>query len=399
MKSVVRPFESNDLEGVNALRIQAYPGFPETREVEYYTAAYDWFGRHPLGGEVRRWVAVADGRVVGHLAATPQHYRIKGQRVVAHTPADYEVLPQYGFQAISLMRRFFRATENCVACDMVPAVIGVESRLGAEVAGQLRYAVKLLNVSRLPAPSLPAPARRLLNLRERGEPARGYTTGQSGTPREAEEPAAAPPARPRAPLPAPVKRLLNGGLRTIDGALGAAFGGGGLKVEVLESFDESFDELFEKVASAVPCVPEKDSAFLRWRYGPDSPQPPATVLGVKGGETLLGYAVLLTTSTGQDGYILDLTTIPGRRDVARALLRETVRHFRRAGVQIIRYRFLESPDSPPTEDLWRLGFFLRNTRRNTLLAKFADPSLHEAAQDAANWSYNIGDGEATFWTR
>jgi len=114
---------------------------------------------------------------------------------------------------------------------------------------------------------------------------------------------------------------------------------------------------------------------------------------------LLGYAVLLTTSTGQDGYMLDLTTIPGRRDVARALLRETVHHFRREGVQIIRYRFLESPDSPPTEDLWRLGFFLRNTRRNTLLAKFADPSLHEAAQDAANWSYNIGDGEATFWTR
>jgi hypothetical protein len=44
------------------------------------------------------------------------------------------------------------------------------------------------------------------------------------------------------------------------------------KVEVLEGFDEAFDELFESVAAAVPCVVEKDVAFLRWRYGPDCPQ-------------------------------------------------------------------------------------------------------------------------------
>jgi hypothetical protein len=42
---------------------------------------------------------------------------------------------RHGFQALSLMRTFFRTVDNCVACDMVPAVIGVETRLGAEVAG------------------------------------------------------------------------------------------------------------------------------------------------------------------------------------------------------------------------------------------------------------------------
>jgi hypothetical protein len=118
-----------------------------------------------------RWVAVAEdghneSQVVGHLAATPQYYRIGGQRVVAYTPCDYMVHSRHAFQAFSLMRTFFRATENCVACDMVPAVIAVESRLGAEVAGQLQYAAKLLNVSRLPVPPLPSLVRRLLNLKE-----------------------------------------------------------------------------------------------------------------------------------------------------------------------------------------------------------------------------------------
>jgi hypothetical protein len=400
MKVVVRPFDDPSLEdGVARLRIRAYPQFPETRDIEFYSSAYRWFKSHPLGKEMHRWVAVTDdGEVVGHLAATPQYYRIKGQRVVAHTPCDYMVHSRHGFQALSLMRTFFRATENCVACDMVPAVIEVESRLGAEVAGQLQYAAKLLNVSRLPVPSIPSPVRRLLNLGEQTVTARGYTSRPVTEPRDAEEHVAPPPMRTRAPIPAPVKKLLNGGLRMVDEALSSGFGGD-LKAEVIEEFDESFDELFEKVASSVPCVPEKDSTFLRWRYGPGSPQFPVTVLGVKGEETLLGYAVLMVTSTGQDGNLLDLTTLPERRDVARALLRESVRFFRRAGVQIVRYRFLESPISLESSDLHRLGFFYRKGRRNSLLVKFADRGLHKTASDTANWSYTVGDGEASFWTR
>jgi hypothetical protein len=401
MKVVVRPLDDPSLEdGVANLRIHAYPQFPETRDVEFYSSAYHWLKSHPLGNALHRWVAVADGdQVVGHLAATPQYYRINGQRVIAHTPCDYMVHSRHGFQALSLMRTFFRTTENCVACDMVPAVIGVESRLGAEVAGQLQYAAKLLNVSRLPAPPIPSPVRRLLNLGEPSVNARGYASRPGAAPQDAEEHVAAPPVRPRAPIPAPIKGFLNGGLRMVDEALSSGFGGG-LKAEEIEGFDESFDELFEQATSKVPCVPEKDSAFLRWRYGPGSPQYPVTVLGVKEGETLLGYAVLMVTSTGQDGYVLDLTALPKqRREVVRTLLRESVRFFRRAGVQIIRYRFLESPASPRSSDLRPLGFFYRKGRRNSLLVKFADPRLHKTANDTANWSYTVGDGEASFWTR
>ena len=168
---------------------------------------------------------------------------------------------------------------------------------------------------------------------------------------------------------------------------------------MIEGFDESFDELFEHVAASVACTPEKDTAFLRWRYGPGSPQFPVTVLAVKEGETLLGYTVLMVSSSGQDGYVLDLTTLPDRREVARALLRESIRFFRGAGVQIVRYRFLESATTPRLSDLRRLGFFHRKGRRNSLLVKLADPTLHEMSNDTANWSYTLGDGEGSFWTR
>jgi hypothetical protein len=85
--------------------------------------------------------------------------------------------------------------------------------------------------------------------------------------------------------------------------------------------------------------------------------------------------------------------------VVRALLRETVRAFRQMGVQIIRYRFIESPTSPRPTDLGRLGFFRRRGRSHKLLTKFTDEGLRETADDLVNWSMSFGDGEAGFWLR
>ncbi|MDP8944447.1 MAG: GNAT family N-acetyltransferase [Actinomycetota bacterium] len=400
MKTAVELVEGPELEDkIAQLRILSYPDFPEVHDVAYYSNLYRWYEDHPLSGKLYRWVSVTEkGEVVGHLTAFPQFYRIDGQRVVAHTPGDYMVLPQHGFQAIMLMRSFFRSTENCVVCDMVPAVIGVETRLGAEVVGNLKYAAKLMNVSRLPMPSVPAPLRRLLNLPQQFAPARGFTERLGAEAHEVEEHVAPPAPRPRAPIPRPLQGLLNRGLRAVDGALASGFGGD-LEAEVLDGFDDSFDDLFERVAAVVPCTAEKDAAFLRWRYGPGSPQAPVTVLGVRSRGKMLGYAVLSTAFHGQDGYILDLTALPGRQDVVRALLRETVRSFRRMGVQIIRYRFVESPTSPRSTDLRRLGFFYRRGRRHKLLTKFADTSLRETTGDLVNWSLSFGDGEAGFWIR
>ena len=354
-KIIVRPLDNAELErGTNKLRTLVYPDHPEAYEVDWHSSVWRWLETHPLADEMHRWVLATDeNEVVGHLAAVPLFYRVGGERVVAHTPADYQVLPGHGFHALSIMRRFFRTAENCVSVDQVPEAMAVETRLGAEKAGKLQYAAKILDVSQLPR--VPA----------------SFT---------------------------PALKVPSRGLRALDAALGSVFGAGP-RAEVLDDFDASFDDLFESVVAAVPCVPEKDAAFLRWRYGPGSPQHPVTVLGVKEGGTLLGYAVLRVIREGDNGYLMDLTTRPGRGDVARSLLRDAVGHFARAGVYIIRYRFLESPVSPRAKDLWRLGFFPRETRRHTLLVKFADHGLHKTAVDAANWSYSAGDGEMTFWVR
>ena len=122
-----------------------------------------------------------------------------------------------------------------------------------------------------------------------------------------------------------------------------------------------------------------------------------TILGVREGETLLGYAVLKSNAGCDTGYVLDLTTRPGRDDVARALLRGAVHHLRRLRVYCIEYRLVQSPSSPRSSDLWRLGFIVRNKRRSSLLVKFTDGSLHEAAKNIARWSYSYGDEEGSFW--
>ncbi|CAN5907221.1 hypothetical protein BH23ACT11_BH23ACT11_00740 [soil metagenome] len=398
-KIQVRQIDDPALEkGVGQLRIDVHPHLPEVYDVDFYFNIYRWLEIHPAGDKMMRWAVVDDDKVVGHLAAMPQHYRINGQRVIAHTPGDYMTLPQYGFQALSLMRNYFRATDNYVSCDMVPAVIKVETRLGAEVAGKLSYAAKLMNVSRLPMPTVPGPIRKVLNLADYNAPARGFDDRAGNEVQDANEYMAPPPTRPRAPIPGPIKRLLNGGLWAVDEVLGRGLGGP-LEAVTINEFDSSFDELFEKVAAAVPCTPEKDAAFLNWRYGPGSPQYPAKVLGVKDGDTLLGYAVLLVTSSGQDSYISDLMTLPGRHDVARALLRESIRYFRETGAQIIRYRFAQSATAPRANDLKSQGFFLREGRENSILTKFSDPTLHKTATDIKNWSYTVGDGEASFWIR
>jgi hypothetical protein len=355
MKAVVRPLESPHLErDLTKLRTLARPHDPSAYDTDWQSRVWCWLEGHPLADQMHRWVVEAEGEIVGHLAALPQYYRIDGQRVVAHTPADYMVLPGYGFHAITLMRKFFRTCQNCVTCDAKPAVVSVETRLGAQEAGRLQSAAKLWNVAGVP----------------------GFPTS----------------------IPVPLTRPFNWGLQTVDRLLTSSVLADHSRVEVLEGFDASFDELFEDVAAAVPCVPEKDAAFLRWRYGPRAPQHPVTVLGVREGETLLGYAVLNVTAGGDTGYVLDLTARPGRSDVARALLRGTVYHFRRLRVHSVRYRLIQAPCSPRSSDLWRLGFFV-SKGRSSMLVKFADSALHEIAKDTARWSYSYGDAEGSFWTK
>ncbi len=348
MTAIVRPYTNADLPGVAKLRALLYHHAGDD-QIDWYASVWNWLERQPAG-EPYRWVLTNGDTVAGFLAAVPQVYRIGGQRVVAYTPTDYMVHPNYGFHAIPLMRTFFQTCRNCVTCDSSIPAIRLQTRLGAEPVAELRHTAKLFDASVLPGS-----------------------------------------------IPKPVRYLLNGGMRVADDVL-TIRGGPRLQVDVVDVFDERFDTLFEHNAGALPCLPVKDAAYLRWRYGPGSPHAEALTLGISGRDGLLGYAILRVTVSGRDGYVLDLTTRPGRRDVARELLRRAVQYFRQTGVELIRYRFLESPTSPEARDAWRLGFFPRK-RRHHLLVKFADPALQELARNPAHWAYNTGDGEMGYWVR
>jgi len=374
---VLRPYEPRDLEGTLRLRPLAYPGWREATATDWHVAVYDWLARSPAEAPMHRWVLDAGGEIVGHLAAVPLPYRIAGRRLVAHTPTDYMALPGFGFHSVGLMRTFFRTCPNYVACNVIGDASRIEGLFHPVEVGRLTQALKALDVG----------------------------------------------AYPRLPrrVPRVVARAAGAGLRAVDAVLlAAARGGIEVSEEPTSAFDGRFDDLLERSTAAVACGVERSSAFLRWRYGPGTPREPMVLLtaaasaagadlggGGMPGRGLAGYAVIRTTDHAE-GFVLDLTVEPGRRDVARALLAAAVRRFWRDGAFVARYRFLPSRVSPSPRDVARLGFVVRGEdgrglpgiaaeRRLHLLTRLADPEAQAAAARAEHWTYNLGDGEASFW--
>jgi hypothetical protein len=360
---ILRPYQDADLQGTLDLRPRLYPGWREAGDADWHRAVFEWLARSPADAPMHRWVLEDDGAIVGHLAAVPLPYTIGGKRLVAHTPTDYMALPGYGFHAVALMRTFFQTCPSYVACNVVGDASRIEGLFHPTRVGRLVHGLKALDLAAYPR--LPRRAPRLAAV------------------------------------------AASGALRVVDAVLTAAARGGILVSEAPATFDARFDRLHERVAAAIPCSVEKSSTFLEWRYGPGTPRAPMRLLTVTEGPELAGYAVL-RTSSHDEGFILDLTTIPGRRDVGRALLAAAVRRFWADHAFVVRYRFLPSQVAPSARDLRRLGFAIRDDggaalpgiapeRQLELLVKLADPAADALAGDAGHWTYNQGDGEASFW--
>ena len=99
--------EASDLVGVNKLRTLIYPHYPEAHYADWHESVWNWLGTHPAADELRRWVVAAGDEIVGHLAATPQYYRVNGRRVLAHTPADYQVMASMASRPSPSCESFF----------------------------------------------------------------------------------------------------------------------------------------------------------------------------------------------------------------------------------------------------------------------------------------------------
>ena len=340
----LRAFAPSDLDQVLRLHADVF-GAPAARAL---ASRWTWSQVENLCPENSpKWVLEAAGSVVGFLGTVPIPYRIGGRRVMTHSPSDFMVAPPYRFHGIRLLRECFRVCEFSVTTDDVAATIAVSKFLKARQAGTLRRHVKVLDarpgLSRWPSLSvLPSllweSARAGLALRD-------------------------VPSILRSPPVAPYTG----------------------------SFGPAFDRLFERCLSADPlqATVERDSRYLSWRYGSQSPQAHRVVGVSEADGELAGYVVCCASrDEAHRGFILELVTAPGTpASLVDGLLSFAVRELRRQGAWTVRWFLLGEEEERQRAHLLRWGF--RNHELEyELLARIPTP---EPARRA--WRQQFGDGE------
>lgn len=301
-----------------------------------------------------RWVLLHGSRVVGFLGTVPLPYQVLGQEVIAHTPCDYMVHPRYRFHGLKLMRQFFRECPNCVTCDNMPSTIRVTEWLGAQAAGTMRRYVKVLDARALGAHS------------------------------------------DFSHIPRVLLRSLNPLLSCWD-AFSQLRLPHHLFIEPLQDFDDRFQVFFQRLEGQSLATVVRNLAYMRWRYGPDSPHARrAIAAAVDGKGDLHGYIVYhLSEKTPKTAYVLDFQVLGADREqTARALLGYAVKKARRARAWEMRFYLLPSASNPPVAALSGWGFLARG--RLQLLVKLSQKDLDAVATDGRNWNLSFGDSEASY---
>ncbi len=108
-------------------------------------------------------------------------------------------------------------------------------------------------------------------------------------------------------------------------------------IEPAVSFDSRFDRLWEKLAGHYGFIVRRDSDYLDWRYG-DRRGGRFRVLCTIEGDDITGFVALRVNRKRTEypvGHVVDLLCLPGRDDLARALVAAALDHFRNRGTNII----------------------------------------------------------------
>ena len=138
-------------------------------------------------------------------------------------------------------------------------------------------------------------------------------------------------------------------------------------VRAISAFDERVDDLIEELAtSEFDYLPDRHHAFLNWRYF-DRRTGPSIGLVAEDGDRLLGYAAL--RAIGARGHIADVLARPGRVDVARSLIEESLRRLRLDGLAAVECTLpLRHPYVPALREA---GFVRLAARSRVLGVKFS----------------------------
>jgi GNAT superfamily N-acetyltransferase len=346
----VQPFEKSHLPEVIGLYEEVFGKVGARDFAERWRWSQEENG-YPA--ETLRWSLLDGTKLVGFLATVPQRFRVAGTEVLVHSSCDFMVHPDYRFHGIALMREYFRACDNCVSLDDMPATIAVLKMMKAVPIENAVRCVRVLDAE----------------------------VAKERIPRLANVPALAF-------LPATLA------LRAYDAARALTLP----KVREVREFDGRFDRFFAATVDARAISLVRDSRYLSWRYGPLSPHRSRTVGVIEGAQgELEGYVVSATGfSHGEpSGYIFELHVRPGAApDVTSALLTFACRQIRREGGHLARLHWMRSATGVP-ESLLRTNRFSRRTHEHVLLVKFRDAALQAAAAEASRWDYGFGDAEAS----
>jgi len=113
--------------------------------------------------------------------------------------------------------------------------------------------------------------------------------------------------------------------------------GHGLQIIEKELFDDGIDDFWESVSKDYNFIIERDRDYLNWRYC-DERGGDYRILQAIEAEGVVGYIILRVNVLNKEypwGYIVDLLTLPGRLEVADALIRRALELFEDGGVNIV----------------------------------------------------------------
>lgn len=125
----------------------------------------------------------------------------------------------------------------------------------------------------------------------------------------------------------------------------------GCSIRDLQRFDRSIREFSDMASSQFDAIAVRSSDYLNWRYCDPRAAAFAVRLAERDGR-VLGYVV--SRVSYRKGYLADLLVLPGRLDVAAALVGDALISLQRAGAQEIECWC--PPGHPYRAVLQRLGF-------------------------------------------
>jgi GNAT superfamily N-acetyltransferase len=356
----VRALLRSDLEEINELH-RTRDDVAEEGAAEKRTELLEWLAFHnPFAGdEATYFVAEVDGVIAAFQGRMPLAFMVNGTRRKGYYVHDTYVHPEYrkkglGFSLITALAQATEEQSDSFFCLLggTPLNLKIQRRMGyLELPPAPQY-VKLLNPQRQ--------LRRLIKF------------------------------TPLAALLAPLART---GLRLLDTLLLMFNNPSSTTVRSVDKFDHRIDQLVDGIGGKLGISSYKSCSYLNWKFG-CRPHKRDEILIAESQGQILGFAILaLTRGEGSNGgVIMDLVADPDDNESLHALLRASVKFFRKRNVDFVRYvtsnltlgatsrrfLFLKSKEGKPV--------LLGNTRRA--------PEISPSLMDITNWNMTLAESDA-----